>query len=52
MSTPWAVNVISDIRLPPAFCEFISGGRREPGDEVSIIAHVHIEVALSLSSEV
>ena len=34
MSIPWAVHVISDTRLPPAFRAFISGGRREPGDEV------------------
>ena len=26
--------MISDTRLPPAFHAFISGGRREPGDEV------------------
>ena len=27
--------MISDTRLPLAFCAFISGGRRESGDEVS-----------------
>ena len=28
--------MISDTRLPPAFRAFISGGRREPGDEVTL----------------
>ena len=37
---PWAVHVILDTRLPPTFCAFISGGRREPGDEV-MFAHDH-----------
>ena len=27
------LHVISDTRLPPAFRAFVSGGRREPGDE-------------------
>ena len=31
--------MISDTRLPPAFRAFISGGRREPEDEVRARAH-------------
>ena len=38
-------HMISDTRLPPAFCAFISGGRREPGDEVRdfqcLNSHIH-----------
>ena len=27
----------SDTRLPPTICEFISGGRRETGEEVTCV---------------
>ena len=36
-------HVISDTRLPPA-SSFISGGRREPRDEVTYNVHVRVHV--------
>ena len=38
--------MISDIRLPLAFCVFISGGRKVPGDDIIFCVHLCVYICV------